>query len=37
MKPERLDLYQQAPALVDNILSTLLAAPVPGRFYDAAS
>ncbi len=37
MKPERLDLYQQAPALVDNILSTLLAAPLPGRFYDAVS
>lgn len=37
MSPERLDLYQQAPELVDNILSTLPAAPAPHRFYDAAS
>lgn len=37
MSPEKLDLYQQAPELVDNILSTLPAAPAPHRFYDAAS
>lgn len=37
MSPERLDLYQQAPELVDNILSTLPAAPLPRRIYDAAS
>ena len=37
MSPERLDLYQQAPELVDNILSTLPLAPAPHRFYDAAS
>lgn len=37
MSPERLDLYQQAPELVDNILSTLPLALAPHRFYDAAS
>lgn len=37
MSPERLDLYQQAPELVDNILSTLPAAPAARRFYNAAS
>ncbi|WP_391488321.1 acrEF/envCD operon transcriptional regulator [Leclercia tamurae] len=37
MSPERLDLYQHAPELVDNILSTLPLAPAPHRFYDAAS
>ncbi|MEB6380674.1 acrEF/envCD operon transcriptional regulator [Leclercia adecarboxylata] len=34
MSPERLDLYRQAPELVDNILSTL---PVAHRVYNAAS
>lgn len=37
MSPEKLDLYQQAPELVDNILSTLPISPVPGRRYDAVS
>ncbi|WP_039030654.1 acrEF/envCD operon transcriptional regulator [Leclercia adecarboxylata] len=37
MNPERVDLYQQAPELVDNILSTLPVAHRPHRLYDAAS
>ncbi|MEG1209933.1 MAG: acrEF/envCD operon transcriptional regulator [Leclercia sp.] len=37
MSPEKLDLYQQAPELVDNILATLPAAPMPLRMFDAAS
>jgi len=34
MSPEHLDLYRQAPELVDNILSTL---PIAHREYDTAS
>ncbi len=37
MNPERVDLYQRAPELVDNILSTLPVAHRPHRVYDAAS
>ncbi|MFY9996202.1 MAG: acrEF/envCD operon transcriptional regulator [Leclercia sp.] len=37
MSPERLDLYQQAPELVDNILATLPAARLSHRAYHAAS
>ncbi|TLU66620.1 acrEF/envCD operon transcriptional regulator [Enterobacter sp. MF024] len=37
MNPERVDLYQQAPELVDNIFSTLPVAHRPHRLYDAAS
>lgn len=36
MSPEKLDLYRHAPELVDNILSTLPAAPLTRRFYNAA-
>ena len=37
MSPERVDLYKQAPELVDNILATLPAVPATERVYDAAS
>lgn len=37
MSPERLDLYQQAPELVDNILATLPDARLSPRAYHAAS
>lgn len=37
MSPDGVDLYQQAPELVDNILATLPAGPVTERVYDAAS
>lgn len=37
MSPERVDLYQQAPELVDNILSTLPVVHRAHRVYDAAS
>ncbi|MCU6669834.1 acrEF/envCD operon transcriptional regulator [Enterobacteriaceae bacterium H4N4] len=37
MSPERLDLYQQAPELVDNIMATLPAARLSPGAYHAAS
>lgn len=37
MDSDSINLYQQAPALVDNIMATLQIARVPPVFYEAAS
>lgn len=37
MNPERLNLYQQAPELVDNIMTTLHISQAPAVVYDAVS